>query len=308
MCGTDSQRVRLLLYADPLTPREPDSAFESENEAIKTLELDYDLLDFESLIAGDTDRALRRVVDADLALLVYRGWMLPVGAYSSLEKAIADRGGHLINDAAAYERSHHLPGSYAVLAGHTPKTVWLEGAAPFEMAQVHDALSAFDGGPVIVKDFVKSRKHEWEEACYIPSTGDPSAVERVVRTFVDRQGEDLAGGLVFREFVELDKVGFHPRSGLGLGREYRLFFLDGELLASGRYWKETEYDDEIPAEPFSSIATSIESRFFSIDIARTAAGEWIVIEIGDGQVTGLPDTIDATDFYRTLSTRLGARD
>jgi hypothetical protein len=146
ICGTNSRRVRLLLCSDPLTPGEPDSAFESENEAIKAVDLDHDLLDFESLIARDTDRALRRVGDADLGLVIYRGWMLPVATFSSLETAILDRGGYLINDAAAYERTHHLPGSYAVLAGHTPKTVWLEGAAPFEMARVHDALRTFDGG------------------------------------------------------------------------------------------------------------------------------------------------------------------
>jgi hypothetical protein len=85
-----------------------------------------------------------------------------------------------------------------------------------------------------VKDYVKSRKHEWLEACFIPDAGDRAAVERVVGVFVDRQGEDLAGGLVFREYVELRRVGAHPVSGLPLGREYRLFFLDGRLLAAGR--------------------------------------------------------------------------
>ena len=297
--------MRLLLCSDPLTPREPDSAFETENEAIKNLTLDFDLLDFESLVAGATDRALRRVGEADLGLVVYRGWMIPVAAYAALARAIEERGGHLINDAATYERTHHLPRSYAALAAHTPKTVWLEGSAPFDMEMVHAALSTFEGGPVVVKDFVKSRKHEWLEACFIPSAADRSAVENVVSTFVDRQGEDLAGGLVFREFVELEQVGVHPQSGLTLGRELRLFFLDGDLLASGRYWEGIEYEDDFRTEPFASVARSIESRFFSMDIARTKAGESIVIEIGDGQVTGLPDTIDATMFYQRLADRLG---
>ncbi len=71
-------------------------------------------------------------------------------------------------------------------------------------------------------DIVKSRKHEWDEACFIPAADDKSAVEQVVSRFVELQGDDLAGGLAFREFVELDPVGRHPRSGLRLGREYRL--------------------------------------------------------------------------------------
>jgi hypothetical protein len=47
--------------------------------------------------------------------------------------------------------------------------------------------------------FVKSRKHEWTDACFIPSAADRSAVERVVNRFLELQGEELAGGLVFFE-------------------------------------------------------------------------------------------------------------
>lgn len=99
-------------------------------------------------------------------------------------------------------------------------------------------------------------------------------------------------------------MGVHPRSGLALGREHRLFFLGNELLAAGRYWEGIDYGGEFPTEPFASLARSIESRFFSMDIARTKSGEWIVMEVGDGQVTGLPDTIEATPFYATLADRL----
>jgi hypothetical protein len=42
-----------------------------------------------------------------------------------------------------------------------------------------------------------------------------------------------------------------------------------------------------------------------MDIARTAAGEWNVMEVGDGQVSGLPDAITAMEFYRPLMTNLG---
>jgi hypothetical protein len=41
-----------------------------------------------------------------------------------------------------------------------------------------------------------------------------------------------------------------------------------------------------------------------MDIACTAAGEWIVIELGDGQVSGLPSTIDPNEFYPRLAENL----
>jgi hypothetical protein len=38
------------------------------------------------------------------------------------------------------------------------------------------------------------------------------------------------GGLVFREFVELARVGTHPKSGAPLFRELRQVFVDGRCV------------------------------------------------------------------------------
>jgi len=34
-----------------------------------------------------------------------------------------------------------------------------------------------------------------------------------------------------------------------------------------------------------------------MDVAKTKNGEWIIIELGDGQVAGLPDKADRLQFY-----------
>jgi hypothetical protein len=41
-----------------------------------------------------------------------------------------------------------------------------------------------------------------------------------------------------------------------------------------------------------------------MDIARTVDGRWIIIELGDGQVAGLPDNCDIEDFYARLAERM----
>lgn len=296
--------MRLLLCSDPLTPRVPDSAFETEVAAIYRLDLPYELVDLEALLAGSVERSVRRIGETAGELL-YRGWMIPVGCYAELAQAIETRGASLFTTPDAYASAHHLPLAYAAVEAITPKTVWVDGTGAIDFTRVHDALRGFRDRPVIVKDFVKSRKHEWAEACFIPSASDRSAVERVVSRFVELQGEDLAGGLVFREFIELEQVGTHPQSGLALGREYRLFFLDGRLMIGGRYWDEADYSDEYPAEQFERLASRIPSRFFSMDIAKTKGGDWIVMEIGDGQVSGLPEAIDPREFYSRLAGRIG---
>ncbi|MEO7074485.1 MAG: ATP-grasp domain-containing protein, partial [Ktedonobacterales bacterium] len=52
-------------------------------------------------------------------------------------------------------------------------------SAILDMDRVMAALQPFGDTPLILKDYVKSRKHEWAEACYIPSAADRQAVERV---------------------------------------------------------------------------------------------------------------------------------
>ncbi|XYI02581.1 ATP-grasp domain-containing protein [Sorangium sp. So ce1128] len=295
-----------LFCSDPLAPRQPDSAFASEAAAARGLGHELGLIDHEALLAGDSRAAVRRVPEAQGVVAVYRGWMLRPSVYVDLYSALAARGVHLVNDPDAYVHGHHLPGWYPALEGNTPRSVWLPVRGDVEIDDVMALLRPFGDSPVLLKDFVKSRKHEWAEACFIPVASDRGAVERVVRRFLELQGSDLEGGLVFREFVELAPAGRHPKSGMPLAREHRLFFLDGELVASLRYWDEVEYAAETsPAVELRALAARVKSRFFTIDVAELLHGGWTVIEVGDGQVSGLPDHADRRDFYQELAARLG---
>jgi len=66
----------------------------------------------------------------------------------------------------------------------------------------------------------------------------------------------------------------HLKSKMPLTKEFRIFFLDGEPLQEFYYWE---------------VAKKINSRFFAMDIAKVENGGWTIIELGDGQVSGLPD-------------------
>ncbi len=41
-------------------------------------------------------------------------------------------------------------------------------------------------------------------------------------------------------------------------------------------------------------------RFATADFARLAEGGWLLLEVGDGQVSGLPDRADAKALYEAL--------
>ena len=87
-------------------------------------------------------------------------------------------------------------------------------------------------------------------------------------------------------------------------KEFRLFVLDGRIIFSTPYWEEGDYGDDQRAFPpldvFHPIAQKIQSRFFTMDVARRRDGTWNILELGDGQVAGLPARVDVKAFYRAL--------
>lgn len=299
--------MRLIFCADPLDPRAPDPAFAQEVAAADSLHIAYSLVHFEALVYEQDERkAVRRVEppqNEDVG--VYRGWMLRPELYARLYDALAERGIRLINTPAAYRHCHHLPESYAVIESNTPKSVWAPVKGEVSIDAVMRLLEPFGAMPIIVKDYVKSQKHRWAEACFIPSAADREAVERVVNRFLQLQGEELNEGLVFREYMEFEPLATHSKSGMPLTKEYRLYYLDGDLLLTAPYWEQGDYSDEtLPTERFSQLARKVQSRFFTMDVAKRKAGDYMVVELGDAQVAGLPERADAVVFYQRLKTLL----
>lgn len=74
------------------------------------------------------------------------------------------------------------------------------------------------------------------------------------------------------------------------------------------YWEEGAYSAALPDTTlFENLATSIDNNFFTMDIARREDGNWVVIELGDGQVSGLPERRDTASFYKRLREGLRQR-
>ena len=291
-----------VLCRDPLEPARPDRSFQAEVAAIERLGQPYVLVDHDALVRGDDPaRVVRRVPEQpEPVTAVYRGWMMTPSQYRVLYEALAVRNIYLINDPDQYRHCHHLPECYPIIERLTPRSVWLTDDLGID--QIMGVLTLFGDRPVIVKDYVKSRKHEWNDACFIPSASDRDAVARVVGRFLELQGDDLNEGLVFREFVEFRPVGVHPKSRMPLTEEYRIFWLDAQPVFCSAYWEGGKYYMTYPPlELFAETAAAVRSRFFTMDVARRVDGDWMIVELGDGQVSGLPREDDAGPFYELLT-------
>ncbi|ANE44365.1 ATP-grasp domain-containing protein [Deinococcus puniceus] len=294
----------LLFPAQPFAERVSDEAYEDERAAAQGLGLSTALLDIEALLEGHLSRALRGVKAAEaLAPALYRGWMLRPEVYAALYGALLDKNWQLVNTPAQYRHTHYLPESYPLIAAHSPLTRWLPAQSGEEIdpAALDELLATFGARAVIVKDYVKSRKHEWNDACFIPDASETAAALKVIQTFVSRQGSEFQGGVVLRAFESFMPLAQHSKSGMPLTREYRLFVADGQIISADEYWEEGDYPaGAVPLELFEAVGRQIQSRFFTVDIAQHTDGQWRIMELGDGQVAGLPERADRNTFYAAL--------
>ncbi len=300
--------MRILFCLEPFETNVVDSVYENEAEEARKLDFATELLDFETLVRDENAvRATRFIKPIDnLEKAIYRGWMLKPKIYQKLYAALLEKNLQLINSPVEYKTCHYLSENYKFIENVTPRTVFVNVDDNFDLEKVFDSLAGFENNPLIVKDFVKSRKHEWFEACFIPDASDKVKVKESVEKFIELQGEDLNEGLAFREFVEFTSLTTHSKSGMPLTKEFRLFFLDRKLIFSSIYWEEGEYNEpDFPSDLFAEIAKKIPSNFFTMDVAQKENGDYLIVELGDGQVSGLPEKADAGEFYKSLKANLG---
>jgi hypothetical protein len=112
-----------------------------------------------------------------------------------------------------------------------------------------------------------------------------------------------------REYVPL-KTYFTAPHGLPITEEFRFFVCMGKVLCDGYYW--SNYSEEFPGgkAPDPSRVPSIflqdvikrvgdKATFYVIDVAQAENGDWIVIELNDGQMSGLSDC-DPERLYKNL--------
>jgi len=294
--------MRIIFCNNGFSSKEVDYLYMEEFAAAKKLHFKTTLISFEALQKGNISLALKKIEKATQnELALYRGWMLRPEQYQIFYEALLDRNITLINSPAAYKHCHYLPESYDLIKSVTPKTSFKPLSGIFDINDFDDQLSIFEGAPIIVKDYVKSQKHYWDTACYVPNTGDKNHTSKIIERFLELQADDLNEGLVFRAFVELEQLTHHSESGMPLTKEFRIFILKGNVMATFQYWDEGDYSNVQPMlDRFKDIIPTIQSNFFTMDIAKTTTGEWIIVELGDGQVAGLADNADKLAFYERL--------
>lgn len=257
-----------------------------------------------SLVTDQNDRGPVSITKTSDSYL-YRGWIVKPPYYEEMCNAT---GNLLCNNYKNYLWSFEFPQWYSVFNNHeTPKSFTFSGddIQKLGLEVIAKRVSNHVGNKsLIIKDWLKSRKHEWLDACFIKDASDISDCVRVMSNFFRLQGRDFYGGLVFREFLSLKKLGSHPKSNMPLPIEFRTFFLNQRPMITSMYWNnDIEYPVNVeypPQDWLQEIGKKMCSPFVALDIAQSEDGKWWVIEVNDGGTAGYPDSLDSKVFYDLL--------
>lgn len=227
------------------------------------------------------------------SLVVGRYSVLPF--YRELEEELKLKNSALINSYSQHRYIADITQWYIDLKKFTPKT--------------YTEWGDLNVGSWIVKGKTSSRKHQWKTHMFAQGRDE---LLRVIRTLMD-DSVISQDGLVVREYIPLKKI-CDGLNGLPIVKEWRLFFLGENYLAGGYYWS-THFEEyverfgvDVPNDVVDfakSIAkiVSQKTNFFVLDIAEKEDGGYILVEINDGQMSGL-SCVEPYELYKELASSL----
>jgi hypothetical protein len=276
--------MMVLVPNDVLHPRRPDEHFAAEAQAAREAGHDVYLVDHDALTRpGGSRMAIAGVIGDGAA--VYRGWMLSAEQYARFADALAARDVVMRTTAGDYARAHEFPGWYDAVREHTPRSVWTVGT---DRADFDRACADLGPGSAVVRDHVKSMKHYWREAMFIPDVADADAAWAVACRLRELREDYFTGGFVLRRFEEFT------------GAEVRTWWVRGECRLVGAHPDTPDESATVDLAPFRHAITGLALPFVTVDVARRADGVWRIVEVGDGQVSDRPTTLAAADLISAL--------
>lgn len=225
-------------------------------------------------------------------LVICRYSCLPF--YEELENDLNLIGAKLINSYEQHKYVADLKNYYMDLEKFTPKT-WFR---PFDVPK--------NEGPFVLKGATNSKKFLWNSHMFAENWNDMMGV------YCKLQDDGLIGtqDIYIRKYISLKKYE-NSINGLPISKEFRFFIAYGRVLCGGFYWSnfvehiKEKYGlpeiEEVPKEFLNKVINIIGNKinFYVIDVAQTIADEWIVIELNDGQMSGLSEN-NPYELYKNL--------
>jgi hypothetical protein len=193
--------------------------------------------------------------------------------YNELEEDLTYNNSKLIN---SYSQHKYIANFeyYWDIEDLTPKTY-------FKLHEIPE------GGPYVVKGATNSRKFEWNTMMFAKDR------RRAIEVACDLRKDSMIQQqeIIVREFVPLEKVE-DGLNGMPMSNEWRFFCLYDKIISYGFYWTIAEEQGKFEQEAIDLVNKVIDRvkenvNFFVVDVAKTVSGNWIVVELNCGTMSGI---------------------
>ncbi len=162
--------------------------------------------------------------------------------------------------------------------------------------------------PIVLKGKTNSKKFQWKTHMFAEN------FQKAVHMSAELLNDPFIGpqGLIYREYIPLEtfEIGVND---IPMTNEWRLFFYKNQLITYAYYWgilddltiidkiKQDFIDNGIKFAQSVAKEISEFTNFFVLDVAKTQDGKWILVEVNDGQQSGLNGMINPEELYSNLS-------
>ncbi len=145
----------------------------------------------------------------------------------------------------------------------------------------------------IMKDNVKSVKGtDFPEK--ISVNIDMDELTKLSEKFKEHRGPLYTGEIILKQYVPLKRYANSTN-------EWRVFYFLDRILTVSKNSNQPDIAPCVPDELINNkILMNMHSMFYTVDFAETEDGKWIVIETGDGQVSGLCPNQNILEFYTKI--------
>lgn len=217
---------------------------------------------------------------------VYRGWMMQPKQYEKFYNTLKECNIELVTTPEEYKFFHVFPNIYEYIKVDTPKTLIYPKGTEIDLSTVKKTFNRF-----MVKDYVKSVKGT-DFPVFFENSVSQEEFDSWMNKFYEYRGNLFTGGICVKEFVDLKRYG-------NAKNEYRVFYINGEIATISRNSGQPDSALTPPSELIEKY-NKLNSKFYTVDYAELTDGSWIIIEAGDGSVSGLSDFQDYNAFFRSL--------
>jgi ATP-grasp domain, R2K clade family 3 len=234
--------------------RQADEAYSAEYDCLQNLGFETSVVSLENLGSGVAKISL---IPNSESRAIYRGWMLSTNDYLQLVDTARSAGIEMWISLDEYLATHHLPNWYPLISDLTPETHFFDVDENLESELYRLGWSKF-----FIKDHVKSLKTSIGSII-----SHPLEISIVVAEMQKFRGM-IEGGICIRKIEDFI-----------VETEQRYFVVNGRAFAA-------KSDAKVP-DIVEECARRIKSKFFAVDTIERRDGCLRIVEIGDGQVSGL---------------------